>query len=704
MFKRMVTMLSTKRQLLQGAVRAKIKPAALRSFMTGQGRLHGIDRQTLVKSATSLRAKAALYTVVTCMIPVAAVGWYFIHETAAGLTEAAIERNSQVAERIASDIGSLLQTKKNFLMLASADAAIRSLDREAGRRQLSMLQPFYGSNDPLFIVGSDGQQILRTDEKPLVNVADHEYFKQGIKGRAGFAGPVKSEADGSLTLIGAAPIYGADHKVEGLLGANIELANLRFMVEQVLSQNPGYGVTILDANLIPVFHQGDSSAVEEQRALTEPLYSTAVEEQSGSSVGILRGQEYFTSYRPIADSGWIAVVTYPKAVVSERIAAMIERGAAVTLLIIAVFAAAGLYFTKQALAPLQQLANGVENVAKGNLTYRLNYRRQDELGQVSAAFDEMTARLQEIVLSVKQSSALVFEASGSVAAACAQSQAGSAQVAAAVGSIAGKLADQGQTTADAQRQLQELAKLTAGVDEAMVSIARSAGQCAFFANDGQAVIARTLGNMGQLKQLMEKAGQMVGSLGESTREIGNISTAIAAIASQTNLLALNAAIEAARAGEAGRGFAVVADEVRKLAEQSAGATKNIAEITRKVAAETESVLAAMQDSYTHVDEGVNIAQISSTAFANIIGAAQGVQQQAEAGKQQTGGQLGHCRSALQAVEGIHCLAGENTHSAQDIAAVSEEQAAAAQDINGSIEKLKVMARQLDCLVEQFRIS
>lgn len=712
MLKRMVTLVSTKLKSAGGqiskAIGTAVKPGAAKEavacLVQGICGLRRIDKRELIPRIHSLHTKAVLYTVITCTIPVAAVGGYFINETASGLNAAAVEKNNKVAERVAGDIGSFLQSKKNFLMIASGDAAVRTMEVEAGRRQLLTMQPFYGSNEALFVAGADGQQILRTDGRSLASVADRTYFKHAMEGKSVFSEPVKSKVTGALTIIGTAPVYSADHKVQGVLGANIDMRNLTVMVEQVLSQNPGYGITIIDANQVPLFHQGDSSAVEEQRPLSEELYEAAVAGQSGSSVGVLRGQEYFASYRPIANSSWIVVTTYPRAVVLEMITAMIERGAAVTLLIIIVFAAAGLYFTSQALLPLQQLVTGVESVARGNLTYRLNVRRRDELGQVSAAFNAMTETLQQIVFSVKQSAALVLEASSSVAAACGQSQTGSDQVAASVGSIAGKLAEQGQTTAGAQLQLQELTKLTEGVYEGIGSIAQAAGQCTEFANDGKTVLGQTMDNMVQIKRLVENAGNTVETLGKSTQEISSISAAIANIASQTNLLALNAAIEAARAGEAGRGFAVVADEVRKLAEQSAKATKNITEITGKVTGETESVLAAMRDSYIHVDEGVKIANVSERAFGNIVAAVQGVQEQVDAINRQTGRQVERCQSAMTAVEGINSLARENTHSAQDIAAVSEEQAAAAHDITASIEKLKAMAQELEALVEQFQIG
>ena len=306
-------------------------------------------------------------------------------------------------------------------------------------------------------------------------------------------------------------------------------------------------------------------------------------------------------------------------------------------------------------------------------------------------------------MSVKQSAALVFEASSSVATACSQAQAGSEQVAGSVGSIAGKLSRQGQNTVGAKQSLAQLVDITATVSHSIANTAQATTQCAAIAGDGQGVINQTVHKMLNIKDLVDSAGRTVEALGKSTQEIRKISDVIASIASQTNLLALNAAIEAARAGEAGRGFAVVADEVRKLAEQSAQATKHITEITRKVMTETQGVLSAMQQSYEHVDQGVEIAQTSGDAFANIVAAVQDIQSQATVISQQTEQQVLLCQHTLTAVADIHHLTGENTDSAQEIAAVSQQQAAAAHHISQSIDKLKTMAFELEELVDQFKI-
>ncbi len=654
-------------------------------------------------SLFSLISRATIFIILSCVIPLTIVGYYFTNQTLESLTAAAVDKNNKVAERTASDIGYYVQTKKNFLTVASANDDIRTMGTDLAKRYLLSVQTYYGGNGALFVAGLDGRQICRTDNGPLVNIADRDYFKAAVQGTTQFSEPVKSKVNNELTIIGSAPIYGADSKVIGVLGANLSLQNLTTVVEQILSQNPGYGITVIDKNQIPLFYQADSTAVEERRQLSEEFYKEAVDKQSGDTAGLFRGQQYFVSYRPINNTNWIAVSLYPRQLALQSAFHMVKRGIEVTVVIIVTFVVAGVIITRKALNPVKKLVRGVRLVAGGDLTHYLENDRRDEFGTVAKAFNGMIDSLRQIVQSVKQSASLVQEASGNVVTASEQTRAGSVQVAASVDHIAEQIARQGKDTETTGKLLHELVGITTGVSESVRQVALSTDECSATASQGQAVINQTVDNMHNIKELVAKNARAVEALGNSTQEIAQITGMITEIARQTNLLALNAAIEAARAGEAGRGFAVVADEVRKLAEQSGNATQSIAAIIGKIQAETKSVVDAMQQSFRQVEQGVEIAQTSGTAFEKIVEAIHHVQQQANTITQQTTRQVDLCKNAMEAVDSINTLAAQNTSNAQEIAAVCQQQSASAHDITYSIEKLKDMANKLEQLVAQFKV-
>jgi methyl-accepting chemotaxis protein len=651
----------------------------------------------------SLSVRAAVFTVLTCTIPILIIGWYSINQTMNALTQAAVDRNDKVAERIASDIGYYILNKKNFVMAISSKAEIRSMDPAVTKQYLQQVQPFYGGNDALFVADAQGKQISRSDNLPAVNVGDREYFQQAMQGKVNFSDPVNSKITNQLNIMGAVPIYSTDSKVIGVLGANLAVNNLQNMIEQSLSENPGFLVTVIDKNRVPLYHQVNATAVVERSQLNEDFYQAALEKKNGDIVGLWRGQEYFISYRPVANTDWVVVSFYPKDTALQATSDIVAQSITVAIVLMLVFVVGGLLVTRKALAPLSEIETGVKQVSGGDLTQVLAYNHPDELGNVAKSFNSMIESLGQIVQSVKQSSAKVLTAAASVAAAAGQSSNASQQVAASLQQIAAQVAQQSKDTAETGKILGELMTISSGVSESAGHVALASHACAAEASQGQVVIDKTVNEMRQMKTSMEKAAQTVAALGHRTKEVDQISVIISAITKQINLLSLNAAIEAARAGEAGRGFAVVADEVRKLAEQSADAVNNITTITKGVQAGTVEAVAAMEEGFARIEQGVETAGTLGVSFTRIVSSIAKVQEQADNITAQTERQVTLCRHALDAVTNISALAEENTDGIQGIAAISEEQSATIQNITGSVEELKNLAHTLEEMVHQFKV-
>jgi methyl-accepting chemotaxis protein len=206
------------------------------------------------------------------------------------------------------------------------------------------------------------------------------------------------------------------------------------------------------------------------------------------------------------------------------------------------------------------------------------------------------------------------------------------------------------------------------------------------ARDGAAVVERTVTVMGQIAEKVQESAKTVESLGVRSDQIGAIIGTIEDIADQTNLLALNAAIEAARAGEQGRGFAVVADEVRALAERTTRATKEIGEMIKAIQNETKGAVIAMEQGVEQVEAGTVEAAKSGDALRNILDqvndVAMQVNQIATAAEEQTA-TTSEISGNMQRI----------TEVVQQTSQGAQESATAAAQLNGNAEELQRLVRQ-----------
>nr|WP_263226159.1 methyl-accepting chemotaxis protein [Pseudomonas entomophila] len=291
-------------------------------------------------------------------------------------------------------------------------------------------------------------------------------------------------------------------------------------------------------------------------------------------------------------------------------------------------------------AMLKDIASG-----EGDLTRRLQYAKQDELGQLAGWFNRFLDKLQPIVAEVKQS------------------------VTAARGNAEQSAAIASQTSAGMEQQFRQVDQAATASQEMSATaqdVARSAAQAAQAARDadqatreGLAVIDRTTTGIDALAHEMNSAMDQVGGLARNSEQIGSVLEVIRSIAEQTNLLALNAAIEAARAGEAGRGFAVVADEVRNLARRTQESVEETRQVIEALQAGTHDVVSAMEGSHRQAQDSVE--------------------------------QVNHAVSALQRIgEAVSVISDMNLQ----IASAAEEQSAVAEEINHNIATIRDVTESL----------
>ena len=327
---------------------------------------------------------------------------------------------------------------------------------------------------------------------------------------------------------------------------------------------------------------------------------------------------------------------------------------------------------------LRRIVDRVRDVAEGegDLTKRLDISSDDELGEIARWLNTFLDKLQQIMLQIsaytnrlasasEQLSAATTEQSRNAEAQSAQAQ----QVAAAMQEITTTITEVSNNSNDAEE---------------------SSGQAAQTARNGGSVVEEALSRMQSIAEAVDQSATRVRALGKSSDRIGEIVQVIDEIADQTNLLALNAAIEAARAGEQGRGFAVVADEVRKLAERTVKATQEIGDMVRSIQAETGSAVTAMHEGTALVAQGVDSTRKAGTSLREII---------------QVSESVGALIAQIATATTEQSSSTEQINLSIDaIARAISESAAASQQAATAVGDLSELALDLQRLVGQFRLS
>ena len=362
----------------------------------------------------------------------------------------------------------------------------------------------------------------------------------------------------------------------------------------------------------------------------------------------------------------------------DAIAANLQRSimiGVVSWLVGMVLCVAGLtYIVGTVTNPITELNRVIGAVSRGQLDQRVDIRSQDELGGIAAAINVMSDNLRELIGQIRSSaneietSAAQFDHTSSLI-----SESSAAQ------------------TSSADSTAHSVAALTQCIDEVAAS-AREAvnlsGEAHRICQEGQKIVRDAAAEMSNIETSVTESSRMVASLGQHSIAISTIIEVIKHVADQTNLLALNAAIEAARAGEQGRGFAVVADEVRSLAKRTSEATSEITAMIDAIQADTKKAIASMEAGSSRVRDGVDFSNRGAEALDRIISSVERSQQSINS----------IASAAVAQSESTHVI-GDNV---EKIAAVSKDHRGQVTELLSGARQLQGFAESLQSAVSRFK--
>jgi len=317
---------------------------------------------------------------------------------------------------------------------------------------------------------------------------------------------------------------------------------------------------------------------------------------------------------------------------------------------------------KNLAVPVKEMADKANKIAKGDLTVNLDVKADGDVGRLVDGFKQMITNLQQVIGEIKNTSTTTASTAEELSSSAEEVNASMEEVSSTI------------------QQVAEGSQNTAKDSENMINQAKQASENS---SQGQQAAQDVSQKMQMIKTTTQEGADKIGALGEKSKEIGNIVDTINQISEQTNLLALNAAIEAARAGEAGRGFAVVADEVRKLAEESGQATQKISSLIKGIQKEIDGAVLSMNENSKQVEEGGRDVEKAMQAFRTLPEVIKTVNQSAEE---------------------VGSVAQENASGAEEVSASIQEVTSSMQQVTSSSQQMADIATKLQEIVSSFKID
>ncbi len=376
----------------------------------------------------------------------------------------------------------------------------------------------------------------------------------------------------------------------------------------------------------------------------------------------------------------------------------------VTILVILVSLAAALITSNIIAKPIIKVMERMKLISSGDLSNEpLETKSQDEVGQLVVATNEMSNNIRELLSEINVASGSITSQSEELTQSANEVNAGSQQIATTMQELAAGTESEARTAS-------ELANImglfSTSVQEANSNgelIQKASNEVFQMTSEGSQLMESSNKQMAKIDQIVQDAVHKVQGLDVKSQEISNLVSIIQEIAAQTNLLALNAAIEAARAGEHGRGFAVVADEVRKLAEQVSSSVADITDIVAGIQYESSLVTTSLQDGYNEVKQGTTQIKTTRETFASISSAVTEMVNSIKTVSENLSSISSNSEIMNGSISEIAAISEETAAGVEQTSASSQQISSSMEEVTNSSDDLAKLAEKLNRLVRQFKL-
>ncbi|MGE7021649.1 methyl-accepting chemotaxis protein [Solibacillus cecembensis] len=647
----------------------------------------------------SLKSKLYLAFALILIIPVVLVGSLSYQSAKNSIEEEILFSADESVKVLNAQIDKTMNEKMNQISIFSEEINSSSYGQGEAYLRSSLSRYVKLNSDALSIYVGTAEGAFIQEPKLVTdsnyNPLERDWYKQAVElqGKPLITEPYRGKSTGEMIVTVAQQLKDRS----GVVAVDIKLTDLQTVAESISIGKNGYP-SIFDINTKVISHPTIEGGEEVKESFLEPMY----EAESGSYDYKYQGDQRILLFTTNELTGWKVTGTIFSNEIDESAASILFTTILVLVIAIVISGIAVHFVVKGIIRPIDNLKESAVTISRGDLTEKVSITSNDEIGQLGQAFNDMQNSLRTLIKKVEVNAEEVASSAEELTANADQTSLATEQVAIAIQEVASSADTQTTNASKNAESLTELSKAILHIAEISSTVTDLSQHATMQADEGGIAVQDTKDQMNSIHQSVSESNTKIQTLHDRSQQISSILDVITGIADQTNLLALNAAIEAARAGEHGKGFAVVADEVRKLAEQSQQSAKQIFELVNGIQVDTEQSVRIMAQVTEDVQSGLRVSDEAIAKFQVIVTSMREITPQMEEVSSASEQMAASVQEVTAVTEDLAFTAKGNAATSEEVAASTEEQLASMEEINASAQSLSHMADELKMLINQFK--